>query len=66
MLWHLISLLSIFPGVFDMLHLFGKTDEANEDYAVYRQHYTPGSDSGQHFGPKVGTFGMFQSIAISA
>ncbi|KAI5851948.1 hypothetical protein BZA05DRAFT_47845 [Tricharina praecox] len=47
MLWHLVSRLSIFPGFLDVLHLFGgKTDEVNEDYAVYRQHFTPASDGG--------------------
>lgn len=43
MLWELLSTFSVFPGFFDMLHLFGeKISDIEEDFVVFHRHIARG------------------------
>jgi len=42
----LLTALNVFPAFLEILHLFGKkSTEMNEDFAVFRQEITWGSDA---------------------
>ncbi|KAF8545145.1 hypothetical protein BDD12DRAFT_813195 [Trichophaea hybrida] len=54
LLCKLLTFFAVFPGFLDLVHLFGqKTDEVNEDFAIYRQHITRGLAQGENKIPSI-------------
>jgi hypothetical protein len=55
----------VFPGFLDLVHLYGqKTDEVNEDFAVYRQYITRGLGQGENKAPSIEALGLFYLCAL--
>jgi hypothetical protein len=62
MLWRLLTSFAVFPGIFDVLHLFGaKEDEVDEDFAVYHHHIDRSTDCATP-GRTIRAFGLFRSF----
>ncbi|KAF8253454.1 hypothetical protein K440DRAFT_657397 [Wilcoxina mikolae CBS 423.85] len=57
LLCKLLTSHAVFPGFLDLVHLYGeKTDEVNEDFAVYRQYITRGLAQGENKVPTIEAF----------